>query len=245
MSGYIIGFHAIEEALKFSGRGGILYLAKRGKRYDVLAHAAAECGAKVVDVPEHELTRLCGNSEHRGVLFQPASREAGKHRDLAEFLASDREGPQLVVVLDEITDPHNLGAVLRTCDQFGVDLVVIPQRRSAKETQTVVKTSSGAALYVPVVIVPNIPRALDLLKERGFWVYGADMEGTALPNARFDVKSVLVMGSEGKGLGRLIREHCDMLVSIPSKGHVDSLNVSVAAGICMYEIRRFQGMFNL
>jgi 23S rRNA (guanosine2251-2'-O)-methyltransferase len=146
----------------------------------------------------------------------------------------------VVLVLDEITDPQNLGAILRSCDQFSVSLVVIPERRSVQVNETVVKVSSGAAQYVPVSVVTNINRELEYLKANGFWVYGADMGGKVTYKTVFPKKTVLVMGNEGKGLSQLTQKLCDMLVSIPMTGHIDSLNVSVAAGILLYEIRRQQ-----
>jgi 23S rRNA (guanosine2251-2'-O)-methyltransferase len=142
------------------------------------------------------------------------------------------------MVLDGITDPQNLGAILRSADQFAAELVVIPSRRSARETETVSRVSSGASVYVPLAIVPNIATALERLKESGFWIYGADIAGEPLDRVSFSEKACLVMGSEGFGMRRLVREKCDHLIRIPASGHVDSFNVSVAAGILMFEVNR-------
>ena len=151
----------------------------------------------------------------------------------------------IVLVLDGITDPQNLGAILRSADQFGVELVVIPSRRSAQESQTVSKVSSGASEYVPLAVVPNIPAALQLLKENGFWIFGADAEGQPTDSLKLDGKVCIVMGSEGTGMHRLVRERCDFLVSIPAAGHVDSFNVSVSPESCLFETRRQQGFPHL
>lgn len=161
-----------------------------------------------------------------------------------EALKSITKDTALILILDEITDPQNFGAILRSADQFSVDLVVVSSRKSAGKNETVVKVSSGAAVYVPVAVVANIGHAIETLKKYGFWVYGADMSGISILKTNLSGKTAIVMGSEGKGLHRLIRERCDALISIPSNGHVDSFNVSVAAGIIMYEIRRQQGFLS-
>ncbi|HTP57849.1 MAG TPA: 23S rRNA (guanosine(2251)-2'-O)-methyltransferase RlmB, partial [Spirochaetia bacterium] len=166
---------------------------------------------------------------------------ASLQKDLKHLLAGLTGPTALVLVLDGIMDPQNLGAILRSADQFNVDLVVIPSRRSAQENQTVAKVSSGASEYVPLVVVPNLATTLDLLKERGFWIFGAEAEGKSTASLDLNGKVCIVMGSEGAGMHRLVREKCDFLVSIPASGHVDSFNVSVAAGILLYEARRQQG----
>lgn len=148
-----------------------------------------------------------------------------------------------VLVLDSVTDPHNVGAIIRSCDQFGADLVILPQARSAKDiahSEVIARSSAGAAAWVPVSIVPNAVRAVQRLKEAGFWVYGADAGGTRLGSVDFARRSVIVMGSEGKGISPLLAKQCDAIVSVPTCGKIDSLNVSVAAGILLYErYRRF------
>lgn len=142
------------------------------------------------------------------------------------------------MILDGITDPHNLGAILRSADQFGADLVLIPERRAVQANETVVKVSSGAAQYVPVAVVTNLTREIKTLKDNGFWIYGADMNGDSSYSEKFASRTCIVMGSEGDGISTLVRRNCDYIVSIPMQGHIDSLNVSVAAGILMYEFRR-------
>jgi 23S rRNA (guanosine2251-2'-O)-methyltransferase len=202
-------------------------------------------------VQRAELDALAGTAEHRGAGLLPAaggarlqpppgSPQATRAASLRERLAGISGPTALILFLDEINDPHNLGAILRSADQFGVQLVILPTRRAARETQTVVKTSAGASLYVPVHSVPNLAAALQSAKEAGFWVYGADLDGQRLDAVSFEGRVALVLGSEGAGLRRLVRERCDARVRIPAGGHVDSLNVSVAAGILMFEIRRQQ-----
>lgn len=146
-----------------------------------------------------------------------------------------------VLVLDSITDVHNVGAILRSCDQFGVSLVVLPQARSASDiahNEVIARASAGAAAWVPVAIVPNLVRAVGQLKDAGFWVYGADAGGTRLDRVDFAEKTALIMGSEGSGMSQLLEKQCDVIVSIPTCGKIDSLNVSVAAGVLLYELHR-------
>ena len=145
----------------------------------------------------------------------------------------------IVVILDSITDPHNVGAILRSCDQFGAALVVIPEHNSASDIATnevIGRTSAGASAWVPVAIVNNLVRAAEQLKKAGFWIYGADAGGQNCRTIDFPAKSVLIMGSEGTGIAALLEKQCDTIVSIPTCGKIDSLNVSVAAGVLLYEL---------
>lgn len=144
--------------------------------------------------------------------------------------------PKTVVILDSVTDPHNVGAIIRSCDQFGVTLVILPEKRGAKDSEVISRASAGAASWVPVAVVTNLVRAVQSLKDVGFWVYGADAGGTPAPTTKFSDKTAIVMGSEGSGISRLLSQQCDTIVSIPTCGKLDSLNVSVAAGILIYEI---------
>ena len=140
------------------------------------------------------------------------------------------------MVLDEIEDPHNLGAIIRSAECAGAHGVIIPERRSATLNYTVGKASAGAVEYLPVARVTNIAKCIDSLKEKNVWVFGADMDGTDYRQCDFSGGVALVIGNEGKGMSRLVREHCDSIVSLPVKGHIDSLNASVAAGILMYRV---------
>ncbi len=147
----------------------------------------------------------------------------------------------IVVILDSITDPHNVGAILRSCDQFGASLVIIPEHNSASDiagNEVIGRTSAGASAWVPVAIVNNLVRAAEQLKQAGFWVYGADAGGQNCRTIDFAEKSVLIMGSEGTGIASLLEKQCDTIVSIPTCGKIDSLNVSVAAGVLLYELSK-------
>ncbi len=168
-----------------------------------------------------------------------------RYKDIKNFIRNNEDRDQLLVlILDGITDPHNFGAILRSADQFGVDLVVTPEKRSVSINATVAKVSVGAHAWVPTLQVTNIGRTIEELQKQGFWIYGADMGGGTAAETDLKGRTVIVMGSEGEGISRLIREKCDTMVSIPMNGHVDSLNVSVAAGILMYEVVRQRGVHN-
>jgi 23S rRNA (guanosine2251-2'-O)-methyltransferase len=241
MAEHVYGFHSIEEALQKGAGTGTLLISRQSARISQIRQLADRKGVPVSDVEDAELTRLCGSEAHRGVLLS-LERPSSSQRSSLKHHLKDLEGEKsLVLVLDGITDPHNLGAILRSADQFGVQLVIIPSRRSAQENQTVSKVSSGASEYVPLAIVPNIVSAIEMLKEHGFWIFGADADGQSTGSLDFNGKVCIVLGSEGTGLHRLVREKCDFLASIPASGHVDSFNVSVAAGILMFEARRQQG----
>ena len=241
----VYGFHAIEEALKKAGMGSTIYLQRNGgERIQSLGRQAQLTGKVAVKkVSRDELERMIPGVDLRGALLDLGGPRRGasrlKETTVDEFCSSlsDDQGA-LVLILDGITDPHNLGAILRSADQFGVDLVMIPERRSVQANETVVKVSSGAAQYVPVSVVTNLNREIEVLKKNGFWVYGADMKGTSSYSEKFSSRTAIVMGSEGSGMSNLVRKNCDYIVSIPMQGHIDSLNVSVAAGILLYEFRR-------
>lgn len=245
----IFGLHAIEESLKQAATGSVLYLCRgMGGHTAALERQALLTGKVLVKkIAKVEMDRMVDNADHRGAVLELADSRKGnakiQFRTIKDFCATLKEDDDaLVLVLDEITDPQNLGAILRSADQFSVSLVVIPERRSAQANATVVKVSSGAAQYVPMAVVTNINRELENLKNNGFWVYGADMAGKETYRTVFPKRTVLVMGSEGKGLRDLTRSLCDGIVSIPTTGHIDSLNVSVAAGILLYEVRRQQAV---
>jgi 23S rRNA (guanosine2251-2'-O)-methyltransferase len=233
--GYLSGFHAIEEQIKSGAPCGPLLAAKPGPRARKLVELALARKIRVDRVGTADLDRLA--ADHRGIVLEV---EAGASTgiSLENFLAGleDRRDC-LVLILDEITDPHNYGAILRSCDQFAVDLVVSRRRRSAKNAEIVARTSAGASAWVPNAEESNLVRAVELLKETGFWIYGADMEGQKVWDLDLTGRLALIMGAE-TGLSRLLREHCDGIASIPCKGRIDSLNVSVAAGIFLYEVSR-------
>ncbi len=245
----ITGFHAIEEALKTASSGSTLYLARgkdadaRLKQLEFLAKSNGKTFVKRIGIGDID-DMVPKGVDHRGAVLDAGSSKLGKcgalkSSSVKEFCAGlAPDDGALVLILDGITDPQNIGAVLRSCDQFGCSLVIMPQRRSAGINETVLRISSGAARYVPVAMVVNLVREIDLLKANGFWVYGADMNGTSAARTEFAKRTAIVMGSEGSGISRLVASACDHMVSIPMQGHIDSLNVSVAAGILMYEFRR-------
>lgn len=181
--------------------------------------------------PRAALDRLAGTPAHQGVVAMGAARQYVALEDLAEA--------KLLVVLDGVEDPHNLGAIIRTAHAAGAGGVVIPDRRSAGVTDVVAKAAAGALEYLPVARVTNINRTLEDLKRRGFWIYGLDERGPReYDQVEFASPTVLVLGGEGKGLHEQVRKHCDELLSIPMAGRISSLNVSVAAGVVLFEWRR-------
>jgi 23S rRNA (guanosine2251-2'-O)-methyltransferase len=242
----IYGRHAIEEGLKLAPAGSTLFIARgNGKKYEDLERNASFSGKVAVKkISLKEMDKMAPGLEHRGILLElKGARKGGgklmEAHSVEQFVNElGEDDDAFVLILDGITDPQNFGAILRSCDQFSVGLVVIPERRSVKMNETVVKVSSGAAQYVSIATVTNINREIDYLKEHGFWIFGADMSGTDSDKTTFTKRTALVMGSEGSGLSTLSRKKCDQIVSIPMSGHIDSLNVSVAAGILMYEVRR-------
>jgi 23S rRNA (guanosine2251-2'-O)-methyltransferase len=244
----IIGFHAIEEGLKKASSGSVLYIARGmgGHTQDLERQALLSSKVVVKKIAKVEMDRMVSQADHRGAvldLVSSAQELGGKVQNLSvkDFCKNLHDDDSaLILVLDEITDPQNLGAILRSADQFSVSLVVVPDRRSAHANSTVIKVSSGAAHYVPMAQVTNINREIEYLKSQGFWVYGAAMNGQAVYKTTFPNRTVLVMGNEGKGIGQLTQRLCDHMVSIPTTGHIDSLNVSVATGILLYEVRRQQ-----
>src|SRR6202165_1996736 len=236
---YIYGINAVAEALKARGRT-FAWVGVAKERHDLrLKHVVDECrrqGVAVRFVPREELDRMAGNNAHQGVV---AVTSAKQYNDLEDVVAAKRGQHSLIVVLDGVEDPHNLGAILRTADAAGADGVVIPERRSAAVTAAVAKVSAGASEHLPIAKVTNISRALEELKEKDLWVVGLDERGEQTYDAvDYKMHCAIVLGAEGKGLHDLVRKHCDFLVSIPMLGKVPSLNVSVAAGVVLYEVVR-------
>ena len=238
--GLIEGRNAVTEALRAGAAIDKIYIAK-GETDATLGHIASTARNKGVVVVEADRRKLDGMSRtksHQGVIAVAAVRE---YADVSDILAAAREKGEapLIVVCDELSDPHNLGAVIRTAEAAGAHGVIIPKRRSAGLTAIVAKTSAGAVSHLPVARVPNLTSLLKELKEEGLWVYGTAAEGTtSLYNADLKGPTVIIIGSEGDGMGRLVREQCDFLVSIPMRGKVNSLNASAAAAVVLYEAVR-------
>lgn len=203
-----------------------------------LMQLAKEKNVLVQTAPKRKLDQLVGHSNHQGVVASIAAYDYAEIEDLFQKATDANEEP-FFLLLDEIEDPHNLGSIMRTADAVGAHGIIIPKRRSVGLTQTVAKASTGAIEYIPVVRVTNMARTMDELKKRGLWFAGTDAKGNEdYSQASYDLPLGLVIGSEGKGISRLIKEKCDFLVSIPMKGRVTSLNASVAASLLMYEVYR-------
>ncbi len=243
------GFHAIEEKIRSlkdgSASGYKLYYSKPGPRVKKILAAAKEAGISATQVEDKKLDEMVFSlsealRDHRGIVLQIEG-EQKKLVNLVDFDAwlkiADNEN-STVVILDRVTDPHNVGAIIRSSDQFGADLVILPEHKAAnniEDNDVIARTSAGASTWVPAAVVNNLVRAVEKLKEKGFWVYGADAGGQTCGQVDFAAKSVIVMGSEGTGIARLLEEQCDTIVSIPTCGKIDSLNVSVAAGVLLFE----------
>jgi len=196
----------------------------------------------IKNVDKAVLDRLSESKNHQGVIAEAMEYEYKDIEDILAYAGEKGEMP-LIVILDEITDVHNLGSIIRSAECLGAHGVIIPKRRAAQINAVAAKSSAGAVEYLPVCRVTNIADTLDTLKEKGFWIYGADMEGGKyIYEEKFDVPVGLVIGSEGSGIGRLVKEKCDILVKIPMKGNVSSLNASNAASIIIYEIMKQRSM---
>ena len=238
--GVIEGRNAVIEALRAGTAIDKIYLQK-GETDKTLGHIAAKAraaGTVVVEADRRKLDAMSRTHAHQGVIALAAVRAYASVEEILRS-AADRGEPPLIVVCDELSDPHNLGAVIRTAECAGAHGVVIPKRRSAGLTAVVAKTSAGAVAHVPVARVPNLPALLEGLKKQGLWVFGTAADGaTRLYDADLKGPAAIVIGSEGEGMGRLVREHCDVLVSIPMRGKLNSLNASAAAAILLYEAVR-------
>lgn len=237
-SDLIAGRNAVAEALR-SGRTIDHLLVARGEHtgsLTVLVAKAKEAGIPIKEVDSRKLNALCGPN-HQGIAAAAACKEYAP-LDALFALAEQRGEPPLFVVCDELEDPHNLGAIIRTAEASGAHGVIVPKRRSVGLTNIVYKTSAGAVEYLPVCRVGNLVDTLRELKERGVWVYGLDMDGQDWDKTDLTGAAALVVGSEGNGIGRLVRESCDFVVSLPMNGRINSLNASVATGILLYEAVR-------
>jgi len=231
----------VAEAIKH-GRGTLL-VSRKSVRAKGLERLAEEHGVPIRRVSGNTLARLTGSMGHRGYAMETGEQSENSAIKSLKDIESAIGDSSLVLLLDGITDPQNLGAVIRAAEQFRVLAVIVPRRRSAGEdANSLSRTSAGAIEWVPLLEVPNIARAIDELKNMGFWVWGSDMSGADVREINLTGQIALVMGREGRGLHRLVRESCDGLLRIPVGGRLDSLNVATAAGILMYEVRRQQEM---
>lgn len=235
----IFGIHSVEEALAARGRG-FEYIAVIPQRSDAriqkISQLCRDAGIPVRTMPRDQLTRLARSAGHQGVVAVTAEKQ---YVDFDELLARKRGQYTFLTLLDGVEDPHNLGAIIRTAEGAGVDGLIIPERRASGVTATVVKASAGASEYIPIAKVTNISRTLEELKDRNIWTVGLDERGPKnYDELDYRMDCAVVLGAEGHGLHEQIRKRCDFLVAIPMLGKIASLNVSVAAGVVMYEIAR-------
>ena len=239
MSDKIIGRNPVAEAIK-SGREIDKIMVKKGEIEGSLRpiiKKARDMGIPVIEADKNKLDQLAEGGNHQGVIAYAAAHDYASLDDI--FKKAEEKGePPFIVILDKITDPHNFGSIIRTANCAGAHGIIIPKRGSVGLNEVVAKTSAGAIEYVPVAKVTNIAQTIDILKERGVWVAGAEAGGDTMYKTDLSGSMALVIGSEGEGISRLVKEKCDFLVEIPMFGDVNSLNASVAAAVLMYEVVR-------
>ena len=236
-AGLIAGRNPVIEALKAGKSINAVYVSGEGGSLGLICGMAREKGIVVKQVSDAKLSAMSGGASHQGVIASGACAEYVSVEDILA-VSAEKGTPPFIIICDEIEDPHNLGAIIRTAEAAGADGIIIPKRRSASLNVTVFKTSAGAASRLPVARTSNLSAAIDLLKKNGVWIYGTDASGEDYTSADLKGSIGLIIGSEGFGMGRLIREKCDFLLSLPMNGEITSLNASVAAGIFMYEAVR-------
>ena len=229
----LMGIHPVAEALRSGSPLDRILIARGagGVRIQEIVEMARASETPVRFEPRDALDRLAGGGTHQGVVALGAAK---KYADLDDVAL----GAKLIVVLDGIEDPHNLGAIVRTAHAAGADSIVIPDRRAAGLTETVAKAAAGALEHLPIARVTNVNRALEMLKKQSYWIYGMDERGSeSYADVDWGLPTAIVLGAEGKGLHQQVRNHCDQLVRIPMSGKIASLNVSVAAGIVLFDWR--------
>ena len=236
------------------GRNPVLEAIRSGREIDrlVVAHGTtggsvtaiiAKCKAKgilIKEVSPQKLDFLCGGALHQGVAVMFSAQEYSTVDDILKC-AKERNEKPFIIICDEIEDPHNLGAIIRSAEAAGAHGIIIPKRRSASLNATVAKSASGALEYMKVARVTNIANEIDRLKKEDIWIFGADMDGKPYTDFDYDIPVAIVIGNEGNGIGKLVSQKCDEIISLPMKGTINSLNASVAAGILMYEVVKKRG----
>lgn len=233
----IVGRNAVLEALKSKREIDRILVAKGSTGLGKLYTMAKEAGTPVKEVAPIKIDELAAGANAQGVVAMAAAHSYASLDDVFR-LAEERGEKPFIIITDGLEDGHNLGAIIRTAECCGAHGVIIPRRRSVGLNYVVAKTSVGAVEYVPVVRVANISRTIDELKERGVWIFGADMDGAPLWTEDFTGSVGLVVGAEGEGVSRLVKEKCDFVLSLPMRGQIESLNASVAASVMMYEVTR-------
>lgn len=239
----ICGRNSVMEAIR-SGREIDRLLVAHGQSGGSVAAIIAKCSARgilIKEVSPQKLDYMCGNANHQGVAVMFATQEYCEVSDILDTAKERNENP-FIIICDEIEDPHNLGAIIRTAEACGVHGIIIPKRRSASLNATVAKSASGALEYMKVARVTNIANEIESLKKQGVWVFGADMDGKDYTDFDYSVPTAIVIGNEGNGIGPLVLKKCDETISLPMNGKINSLNASVAAGVIMYEVVRKRSM---
>lgn len=237
----ITGRNSVLELLN-SNREIDRILVEKGNKTGSMSAIIAKAGQKQIPVKyvvAEKLNSICPGANHQGVIAYTAMQEYCSINDLLQYAAEKNESP-FIIICDGIEDPYNLGAIIRTAECCGAHGVIIPKRRSVGINYAVSKSACGALEHVKIARVSNITAAINELKGNGVWVYGADMGGELYDKVDFSGPVALVVGGEGKGISRIVNENCDVVLSLPMKGHITSLNASVAAGIFMYEILKFR-----
>ena len=232
----VYGRNPIKELLKSDRSVDKIYILKgaRDGSLSYLVEMAIEKKIPIVEVEKPKLDSMCSGANHQSICAMAAAKEYSSIEDIIEISRVRGQKP-LVVILDGVEDPHNLGAIIRTAECLGVHGIIIPKHRSATLNSVVAKTSAGALEYMAIAKVTNISMTIEKLKQEGFWVFGAEAGGQSVYDCDFDVPCALVLGSEGKGISRLVKENCDHIVSIPMYGKINSFNVSAAAAIIISE----------
>ena len=230
----VYGRNVVNEILNSKTKIYKVFLDNNYKDEDIL-NKIDKRGLKKFHVDKSKLDKMCGNSTNQGIAMDI---EEYNYYDIKTIEEDDKSN--FVVMLDSIEDPHNFGAIIRTCECAGVDYIIIPKNRSVSVNSTVYKTSSGALSNMKIVEVANLHNTIKKLKDLGFWVYGSDAKGKDYRSIDFGGKTCLIIGSEGHGLKQIVSNSCDEIISLPMKGKINSLNASVAAGIFIYEIMKYK-----
>lgn len=235
----IIGRNAINEAINSKKTINNIYISKSQNNRSILniITKARNLGIPIKETDEKKLNSMCDNKNHQGVIATTTAYKYSSIDDIFEK-ASKKNEPPFIIIADGLEDPHNLGAIIRTAECAGAHGIIIPKRHCVAVTPSVYKSSAGALEYVGVCRVTNIANTIDELKKRGLWIFGADMDGENWCSQSFQAATGIVIGSEGFGISKLVKEKCDFILSIPMCGNINSLNASVAAGIIMYEVTR-------
>ena len=230
----VYGRNVVNEILNSKTKIYKVFLDNNYKDEEIL-NKIDKCGLKKYHIDKNKLDKMCGSSTNQGIAMDI---EEFNYYDIKTIEEDDKSN--FVVMLDSIEDPHNFGAIIRTCECAGVDYIIIPKNRSVSVNSTVYKTSSGALSNMKIVEVANLHNTIKKLKDLGFWVYGSDAKGKDYRSIDFGGKTCLIIGSEGHGLKQIVSNSCDEIISLPMKGKINSLNASVAAGIFIYEIMKYK-----